>query len=140
MGNHLCSICSNQTNITEIKQLSLNYINNNKNKLNNRNTKLLNSSPLSSYVSSSLSLNQEINYSKQSLYDFNNLIYLVDKDTNNIIKNHIKNRTKIQEKINDLFFINTYKDYQTLKVKDIYPLKLLDQSFHQFYNKSFHYY
>ena len=123
MGNHLCSICSNQTNITEIKQLSLNYINNNKNKLNNRNTKLLNSSPLSSYVSSSLSLNQEINYSKQSLYDFNNLIYLVDKDTNNIIKNHIKNRTKIQEKINDLFFINTYKDYQTLKVKDIYPLK-----------------
>ena len=125
MGNHLCSICSKQTNITEIKQLSLNLINHNKNKINNRNIQIIDSSSAisKSYSCSNLSLNQEINHSKQSLYDFNNLIFLVNEATKNIISNHIQKNTKIEEEIKDLVFINTYKDYKTLKNDEIYPIK-----------------
>lgn len=127
MGNNICSICSNQTTITEINQLSLTHKKYSKNKLNNRSIKLLKSSIISNKNESLTSLNdlsidQEINYAKQSQYDFNNLIYLVNKESKNIIENHIKNKTQIKDDIKNLFFIDTYENYKKYKNDGIYTV------------------
>jgi len=124
MGN-LCSLCTNKTTINEINQFSINLINSKQNIINNTNLNIIDSSFISnideSLISiSNLSLNQEINYSKQSLYDFNNIIYIVNRKTNNILINLIKSKSKIKEEIKDLFFIDTYDNYKKFKNDGVY--------------------
>ena len=125
MGNNFCSLCNHQTLVTEINQLSVNLIrqNNNNNLINNNNSYSILNSTESFSSSNNLSLNQEINYSKQSQYDFNNLIYLIDNKTKNIINNHLNKNSKIEEEIKDLFFINTFKEYKNKKNEGIYTMK-----------------
>ena len=126
MGNNFCSLCNKQTTITEINQLSVNLINNrNDNQVNNN---IINTSSISNINESissinDLSLNQEINYSKQSLYQFNKLIYLIDKKTKNILINHMNKNDKIKEEIKDLFFINNYQDYKKIKRYGVFTIK-----------------
>ena len=126
MGNNFCSLCNKQTTITEINQLSVNLINNrNDNQVNNN---IINTSSISNINESissinDLSLNQEINYSKQSLYQFNKLIYLIDKKTKNILINHMNKNDKIKEEIKDLFFINNYQDYKNIKRYGVFTIK-----------------
>ena len=125
MGNNFCSLCNNQTAITEINQFSVNLVNNNNNikkeKMNMIDSSFISNISIPSI--NSLSLNREMNYSKQSLYDFNNLIYLIDKKTKNILVDHINKKSKIKEEIKDLFFINTFKDYNFHIKNGIYTIK-----------------
>ena len=128
MGNNFCSICNNQTSITSINQLSLNLQRNNSDNSNRRN-KILESlrenNKESIITLNDLSFSQEIDTTKlsQSLYVFNNLIFLVDKNTYNIINNNINNKTKIKSQyIKDLFFICNYKDYNIYKGKGIFAI------------------
>ena len=125
MGNNFCSLCNKQTTITEINQLSVNLINNkNDNQVNNNiiNSSISNINESFSSIND-LSLNQEINFSKQSLYQFNKLIYLIDKKTKNILLNHMKRNDKIKEEIKDLCFINNYQDYKKIKRYGVYTIK-----------------
>ncbi len=128
MGNNFCSICNNQTSITSINQLSLNLQTNNINNSNRRN-KILESlrenNKESIITLNDLSFSQEIDTTKrsQSLYDFNNLTFLVDKNTYNIINNNINNKTKVESQyVKDLFFIGNYKDYNKYKGKGIFAI------------------
>ena len=126
MGNNACSLCNNQTSITSINRLSLNLQKSNNNN-KNRKLKLLESikeKNIESLMSlNDLSFSQEMDNSKQSLFDFNNLIYIVDKKTHNIINDNIKNKTKIKSQyIKDLLFICNYKDYLLYKDEGIFPI------------------
>ena len=128
MGNNFCSICNNQTSITSINQLSLNLQRNNIDNSNRRN-KILESlrenNKESIITLNDLSFSQEIDTTKrsQSLYDFNNLTFLVDKNTYNIINNNINNKTKVESQyVKDLFFIGNYKDYNKYKGKGIFAI------------------
>ena len=127
MGNNICSVCSSQTNITSINQLSLSSKKNNRNKLMNKKLKQKDSTCTSNQnetVTSlnEISINQEINYAKQSQYDFKNLIYLVNKRTKNIIKEHLNNKTKIKDEFKELNFIDTHEDYKRYKKEGIFPM------------------
>lgn len=127
MGNNICSVCSSQTNITSINQLSLSSKKHNRNKLINKKLKQKDSTCTSNQnetVTSlnEISINQEINYAKQSQYDFKNLIYLVNKRTKNIIKEHLNNKTKIKNEFKDLDFIDTHEDYKKYKKYGIFPI------------------
>ena len=126
MGNNFCSICNNQTSIIEINQFSFNLVNNNNNKIKNEKRNMLDSSFISNISISSInsiSLNRETNNSKQSLYEFNNLIYLIDKKTKNILIEHINKKSKIKEEIKNLFFISSFKDYNLHKKNGVYSIK-----------------
>ena len=127
MGNNICSVCSSQTNITSINQLSLSSKKHNRNKLINKKLKQKDSTCTSNRnetVTSlnEISINQEINYAKQSQYDFKNLIYLVNKRTKNIIKEHLNNKTKIKDEFKELNFIDTHEDYKRYKKEGIFPM------------------
>lgn len=91
MGNNFCSICSNQTTLTEISKLSIN-LTTNKNNGTKKRIKILesfNAKNNESFISlNDLSFSQEIDNFNQSIYDFKNLIFLVDKKTKNIIFNN----------------------------------------------------
>jgi len=128
MGNNICSVCSSQTNITSINQLSLSSKKHNRSKLINKKLKQKDSTCTTNKnetVTSlnEISINQEINYAKQSQYDFKNLIYLVNKRTKNIIKEHLNNKTKINDELKELYFIDTHEDYKKYKKYGIFPIK-----------------
>ena len=128
MGNNFCSICSNQTTLTEISKLSIN-LTTNKNNGTKKRIKILesfNAKNNESFISlNDLSFSQEIDNFNQSIYDFKNLIFLVDKKTKNIIFNNINKKTKIEsEMIKDLFFICNYKDYNLYKNEGIFVVNV----------------
>lgn len=127
MGNNICSVCSSQTNITSINQLSLSSKKYNRSKLMNKKLKqkepTLTSNQNETVTSlNEISIDQEINYAKQSQYDFKNLVYLVNKRTKNIINEHLNNKTKIKDEFNELYFIDTHEDYKKYKNYGIFPI------------------